>query len=206
MLQGDRRRLELAYSLLLTMPGTPVIRYGDEIGMGENLDLPERECARTPMQWSSEPHGGFTVNKKPFMPVITGGPYGFERVNVADQRHNPNSFLNWFERMIRMRKEILEIGWGDFTILPVEQPEILAMRYDWHNNSVLILHNLGPVSCEVLLHPGVPDERSQRLTNVLSNDHSVASEGGKHRILLEPYGYHWYRVGGLDYLLQRTDF
>jgi maltose alpha-D-glucosyltransferase/alpha-amylase len=206
MLQGDRRRLELAYSLLLTMPGTPVIRYGDEIGMGENLDLPERECARTPMQWSSEPHGGFTAHKEPFMPVITGGPYGFERVNVADQRHNPESFLNWFERMIRMRKEMLEIAWGNFTILPVEQPEILAMRYDWHNNSVLIVHNLGPVSCEVLLHPGVTDERSQRLTNVLSGDHSLAPEGGKHRILLEPYGYHWYRVGGLDYLLHRTDF
>lgn len=206
MLQGDRRRLELAYSLLLTMPGTPVIRYGDEIGMGDNLDLPERECARTPMQWSSEPHGGFTAHKKPFMPVITGGPYGFERVNVADQRHNPDSFLNWFERMIRMRKEMLEISWGDFTILPVDQPEVLAMRFDWQDNSVLIIHNFGAIACEAVVYPGIPGERGQRLTNVLSSDHSIASAGNKHRILLEPYGYHWYRVGGLDYLLHRRDF
>ena len=206
MLQGDRRRLELAYSLLLTMPGTPVIRYGDEIGMGEDLGLPERECARTPMQWSAEPHGGFTLGKKPFMPVITGGPYGFEHVNVADQRHNPNSFLNWFERMIRMRKEILEIGWGDFCILPTSKPEALAMRYDWRNNSVLIVHNLSPVACEAWLDPGIDGERGRRLINVLSGDHSTAADGEKHCILLEPYGYHWYRVGGLDYLLNRSDF
>ena len=76
MLGGDRKRLELAYSLLFTLPDTPVIRYGDELGMGDNLDLPERNCARTPMQWSDEPHGGFTKSDKPFMPVISAGPYG----------------------------------------------------------------------------------------------------------------------------------
>ena len=68
MLDGDRRRLELAYSLMFTLPGTPVIRYGDELGMGDDLDLPERECARTPMQWSTEPHGGFTKSDKPCVP------------------------------------------------------------------------------------------------------------------------------------------
>lgn len=206
MLQGDRRRLELAYSLMLTMPGTPVLRYGDEIGMGDDLRLPERECARTPMQWSTEPHGGFTLNSKPYMPVITGGPYGFEHVNVADQRHNPNSFLNWFERMIRMRKEILEIGWGDFVVLPANKPEVLIIRYDWRNNSFVAVHNLSPVACEAWFDPGVEGERGKRLINVLSGDNSVATEGNRHCILLEPYGYHWYRVGGLDYLLKRTDF
>src|SRR6202522_282305 len=78
MLGGDRRHLELAYSLMFTLPGTPVIRYGDEIGMGDNLDLPERNCARTPMQWSTEPHGGFTKNDNPVLPVITAGPYSYE--------------------------------------------------------------------------------------------------------------------------------
>ena len=77
MLQGDRRRLELAYSLMMTLPGTPVIRYGDEIGMGDDLRLPERNCARTPMQWSTEPHGGFTKSDKSVLPVIDEGPYGF---------------------------------------------------------------------------------------------------------------------------------
>jgi maltose alpha-D-glucosyltransferase / alpha-amylase len=105
MFQGDRRRLELAYSLMMTLPGTPVVRYGDEIGMGDNLKLPERNCARTPMQWSTEPNAGFTKSEKPVLPVISDGPYSFQHVNVADQRRDPNSLLNWMERIIRMRKE-----------------------------------------------------------------------------------------------------
>src|SRR6202041_1249745 len=109
MLGGDRRRLELAYSLMMTLPGTPVIRYGDEIGMGDNLALPERNCARTPMQWSSQPQAGFTKSDHPVLPVISDGPYGFQYVNVADQRRDPNSLLNWMERIIRMRKEVPEI-------------------------------------------------------------------------------------------------
>jgi maltose alpha-D-glucosyltransferase/alpha-amylase len=75
MLEGDRRRLELAYSLMFTLAGTPVIRYGDELGMGYDLNLPERNCARTPMQWSTEPHAGFTKSDKPLLPVISAGPY-----------------------------------------------------------------------------------------------------------------------------------
>jgi maltose alpha-D-glucosyltransferase/alpha-amylase len=86
MLQGDRRRLELAYSLMMTLPGTPVVRYGDEIGIGDDLRLPERNCARTVMQWSTEPNGGFTKSTKPIMPVISAGPYSFQHVNVAAQR------------------------------------------------------------------------------------------------------------------------
>ena len=89
MLDDDRRRLELAYSLLFTLPGTPVIRYGDELGMGDDLKLPERNCARTPMQWSNEPHGGFTQSDKPHVPVISGGPYGYEHINAAIQRRHP---------------------------------------------------------------------------------------------------------------------
>ena len=107
MLGGDPRRLELAYSLMCPLRGTPVIRYGDEIGMGDNLELPERDCARTPMQWSAEPHVGFTESNKPCMPVIDKGPYAYEHVDVAKQRPDPNSMLNWTERIIiRMRKEV----------------------------------------------------------------------------------------------------
>jgi maltose alpha-D-glucosyltransferase/alpha-amylase len=206
MLQGDRRHIELAYSLMMTLPGTPVIRYGDEIGMGDDLRLPERQCARTPMQWSAEPHGGFTANSKPVAPVVSGGPYGFEHVNVAEQRRDPNSLLNWMERMIRMRKEAPEIGWGDFSALRTGAPEVLAMRYDWRNNSVLILHNLSAIPREIRLKASVIGEDADRLVNLLSNDHSLAGESGQHRILLEPYGYRWYRIGGLDYLLKRVEF
>jgi maltose alpha-D-glucosyltransferase/alpha-amylase len=202
MLGGDRRRLELAYSLMLTLPGTPVFRYGDEIGMGENLRLPERNCARTPMQWSTEPQGGFSKNKKPILPVISEGLYGFQHVNVSQQRRDPNSLLNWTERVIRMRKEVPEIGWGEFVVLKTRSREVLAIRYDWRNNSVVFVHNLSASPCEVRLDVGI--ENSECLVNLLSSDNSTAEANGKHCILLESYGYRWYRVGGLDYLLERT--
>ncbi|HEX7933605.1 MAG TPA: alpha-amylase family protein [Paraburkholderia sp.] len=205
MLAGDRRRLELAYSLMLTLPGTPVLRYGDEIGMGDNLRLPERECARTPMQWSAEPNGGFTKHPKPPCPVITDGPYGFERVNVAAQRRDPNSFLNWMERRIRMRREVPEISWGDFDVLRTSRSDVLGLRYDWRNNSVLCLHNFRAEACTVKFRSGCEEPGQKRLINLLSDDHSEEKDDGRHEVVLEPYGYRWYRVGGLDYLLRRSE-
>ena len=203
MLGGDRRRLELAYSLMLTLPGTPVIRYGDEIAMGDNLKLPERNCARTPMQWSTEPNAGFTKSDKPAVPVISSGPYGFEHVNVAAQRRDPNSLLNWMERMIRMRKEVPEIGWGDFHFVSARAKDVLIMRYEWRNNAVVCVHNLSPSPREVSF-PIANGKEPCSLINLLSEDHSQPIDGSdKHRILLEPYGYRWYRVCGLDYLLKR---
>jgi len=202
MLQGDRRRLELSYSIMMSLPGTPVLRYGDEIGMGDNLHLPERNCARTPMQWSTEPQGGFTKNKKPALPVISGGAYGFEHVNVAQQRRDPNSLMNWMERMIRMRKEAPEIGWGQFSILQTRTPEVLAIRYDWRNNSVLVVHNFSATAREVRLEVGVED--SDCLVNLLSRENSDPDASGEHCLILEPYGYRWFRIGGLDYILKRS--
>jgi maltose alpha-D-glucosyltransferase / alpha-amylase len=206
MLEGDRRRIELAYSLMFTLPGTPVVRYGDELGMGDDLKLPERTCARTTMQWSTEPHGGFTKAKKPAVPVISGGPYGFEHVNAAQQRRDPNSLLNWTERIIRMRKEVPEIAWGDFTALPTRDTAVLALRYDWRRNSVVFVHNLDAKPREIAVEVGLEGEEGELLVNLLTEDHShVDKATGKHRILLEPYGYRWYRAGGLDYLLKRSE-
>ena len=204
MLAGNRRHIELAYSLMFTLPGTPVVRYGDEIGMGDNLDLPERVAARTPMQWSTEPHGGFTKNDKPVVPVIENGAYGYPHVNAANQRRDPNSMLNWMERIIRMRKEMPEVGWGDFAILPTRNRAVLAMRYDWQNNSVLFLHNFDAEPCEVTFDVGLRDGSGELLVNVLDEDHSTA-QNGKHCVFLEGYGYRWFRVGGLDYLLKRSE-
>ncbi|MGC2639387.1 MAG: alpha-amylase family protein [Acidobacteriaceae bacterium] len=206
MLHGDRRRLELAYSLMMTLPGTPVLRYGDEIGMGDDLRLPERNCARTPMQWSAEPQAGFTTCEKPVMPLIADGAYGYQQVNVAAQRRNPDSFLNWMERIIRMRKEIPEIGWGDFSFLRLRTPGVLAMEYEWRNNSVLCLHNLMPEPREVRFRVSSKCAgEGNHLINLLSDDHSDADANGRHCIVLEPYGYRWFRVGGLDYILRRTE-
>ncbi|WP_338664430.1 alpha-amylase family protein [Pararoseomonas sp. SCSIO 73927] len=205
MLKGDRRRYELATSLMLTLPGTPVIRYGDEIGMGDDLTLPERECARTPMQWSTEPHGGFTKHDSPPNPVISGGPYGFEHLNVAAQRRDPASLLNWTERVIRMRKEIPEIGSGDYEVVQTDAKDVLALRYDWRGNSVLFLHNLGDEPREIDIDPGAAGSHDSLLINLLAEDHSRPVDGRHHRILMEPYGYRWFRVGGLDYLLRRSE-
>jgi maltose alpha-D-glucosyltransferase/alpha-amylase len=206
MLGGDRRRLELAYSLMFTLPGTPVVRYGDEIGMGDNLALPERACCRTPMQWSTEPHGGFSKSNKPVVPVIAHGPYGFQHVNAADQRRDPNSMLNWTERIIRMRKEVPEIGWGDFKVIKTGDTAVLGVRYDWRNNSALFLHNFADEPREIKFSIGRTDDSSENvLIDLLGSDHSTAHHG-QHSVCLDAYGYRWYRVGGLDYLLKRSEF
>lgn len=204
MLDGDQRRVELAYSLLFTLPGTPVLRYGDEIGMGDDLSLPERECARTAMQWSTEPQGGFTKSDTPATPVISGGAYGFERVNAAHQRRDPDALLNWTERVIRMRKECPEIGWGDVTAIDTGDPGVLALRYDWRNNALLVLHNFKGKPCEAAFDFG-PTGQPVRLVNLLSEDHADPGEDGRYHILLEAYGYRWFRLGGLDYILRRSD-
>jgi maltose alpha-D-glucosyltransferase/alpha-amylase len=205
MLGSDRRRLELAYSLLFTLPGTPVLRYGDEIGMGDDLSLPERMSSRTAMQWSTEPQGGFTAAAKPAIPVIGKGAYGFRHVNVAAQRRLPNSLLNWMERIIRMRAEIPEIGWGQCTVLDAGAPGVLLLRYDWRNNAVLFLHNFTEHPIEVRFRTRRARGNDALLANLLAEKHSRVGRDGRHCVLLEPYGYRWYRCGGLDYLLKRSD-
>ena len=159
---------------MFTLPGTPVIRYGDELGMGDDLDLPERTCARTAMQWSNEPNGGLPKTKSRITPVIDEGPYGYQHINAAVQRRHPDSMLNWTERIIRMRKEVPEIGWGDFAILKVRDPAVLALRYDWRNNSVVFLHNLHEQPREILRRSGREREQGKLLVNLLAEDHSKA--------------------------------
>ncbi len=205
MLDGDRRRIEMAYSLMFTLPGAAVIRYGDELGMGDDLSLPERQCARTPMQWSTEPNAGFSKSENPILPVIHDGPYGYDHVNAAAQRRDPDSLLNWTERIIRMRKEVPEIGWGRFESIATGDSSVLAICYEWRNNSALFVHNLGSAPREISLTVKAAEESGWLLVNLLSEDHSQAGADGRHRLLLEGYGYRWYRVGGLDYLLKRSD-
>ncbi|MEZ5287334.1 MAG: alpha-amylase family protein [Vicinamibacterales bacterium] len=195
MLNNDRRKLELAFSLLFTLPGTPMLQFGDEIGLGDDLSLPERECARTPMQWSDDVNGGFSVARRPVRPVIADPIYGYQRVNVAEQRRDPDSLLNWMERAIRMRKECPEIGWGDWRFLGSDQRDVLVMRYEHQGRSVLIAHNFSDQPRAVSI--AVRDAGDELLVDLLSTFHSRA-EGARHVIQLDPYGYRWFRVGGLD--------
>jgi maltose alpha-D-glucosyltransferase/alpha-amylase len=203
MLGNDRRRLELAFSVLFSLPGTPMMQYGDEIGMGDDLMLDERECARTPMQWTPERHGGFSRADRTVRPCIDDDMYGFRKVNVADQRRDPDSLLNWTERRIRMRKECPELGWGDFTVLRVDVPDVLAIRYGFRGTAMLTLHNFSARRRTVAVDPRC--HGGHLLVNVFDDRHSQC-ENGSHSITLEPYGHRWYRIGGSDTTLNRTPF
>ncbi len=201
---GNRPQLELAYSLMFSLPGTPVLRYGDEIGMGDNLRLRERSSVRTPMQWSEEPQGGFSTARKTILPVIDKGVWAYDRINVEAQRRDPNSMLNWTERMVRLRKECPELGWGKYTILQTHTPSVLAIRYDWRGNSVLTIHNFAEKPQNIAIDMGTPN--SGRLSNLIVGEHSEAQADGKHHIVIEGYGYRWYRVGGLSHILKREKY
>src|SRR6185295_16561090 len=193
MLGNNRQRLELAFSLLFSLPGTPMMQYGDEIGIGDNLRLPERECARTPMQWTAERHGGFSRARRVVRPVIDDDVYGYERVNVADQRRDPESLVNVTERLIRMRKECPELGWGKSEVLATSSDNVLALASTWRGNTVVCVHNFAGEARDVIL--SFPAGRERQLTNLLSRDHSLPDARGRHCISIQPYGYRWYRVG-----------
>jgi maltose alpha-D-glucosyltransferase/alpha-amylase len=196
MLNNDRRRLELAYSLMFSLPGTPVLRYGDEIGLGDDLSLPERDAARTPMQWSPEPNGGFSTARRIVRKVVDDPIYGYTQVNVADQRRDEHSMLNWMERIIRMRRECPEISWGSWKALRLRNDHVLALQYDWDSRTSIFLHNFDEKPCAVRLHVDAP--RGDVLANLLGQTESHADESGRHTIELEPFGYRWFRAGSLN--------
>jgi len=145
MLGNDRRRVEMAYSLQFTLPGTPVLRYGEEIGMGDDLSLKERDAIRTPMQWSGGPNAGFstTPRKKDLhRPVISGGDFGYATVNVEAQRRDPGSLLHWMERMLLTLRECPEFGIGTCTPVDTGDAAVLALHYEAPGGVMLALHNL----------------------------------------------------------------
>ena len=195
MLNGDAARLRLAYSLLLSMPGTPVIFYGEEIGMGENLDVPGRLSVRTPMQWTDEKNAGFSAAAPGRLPrPIPDGQFGPLAVNVASQRRDPDSLLNWFEAMIRRRRECPEWGFGTLTVLDTSDDAVLAHRCDWNASALVAIHNLSSAPCEVRVDLG---DVTGVLTIVdLFNDREPGHdiEGPRLDVKLGSYGYHWFRL------------
>src|SRR3954454_2971689 len=155
MLDGDPDRVRLAWSLMFSLPGTPVILYGDEIGMGEDLALDGRMAVRVPMQWSDDANGGFsTAAKRDLVRPLVKGELGPDRINVATQRRDSDSLLNWMERLIRRRHESPEFGWGTVTLLETRAPALFAHRCDWDDRTVVAVHNLGEARVETTLHLG----------------------------------------------------
>ena len=195
MVDGDLRRLRLAYSLMFTLPGTPVINYGEELGMGDDLSLEERNPARTPMQWSSEPNGGFSTapSDQLALPVVAQGKYSYKNLNVIDQRRDPNSLLNWMERAIRMRKECPEFGWGTWQIIETGNPCVFAHRSSWRSGVVIAVHNLAKESCTVTLK--LNDDEGKQLIDLLGDQPYEAKAVTSHDVHLEGYGYRWFHVG-----------
>jgi maltose alpha-D-glucosyltransferase / alpha-amylase len=192
MLGGDERRVKLAYSLQFTLRGTPVLRYGEEIGMGEDLSLRGRDAIRTPMQWSFKPNGGFTHAREPVRPVISGGQFGYEKVNVTAQRHDPGSLLAWFERMIRTLRESPEIGEGTCRHVDVPAPRgVLAHRADGATGTMVFLHNLTEEPARVDLSELAAE--GDHPNDVLA-DAEYPPVDKLDRLDLHGYGYRWIRL------------
>ena len=194
MLDNERRRLEMIYSLQVTLPGTPVLRYGEELGMGDDLSLPERDAIRTPMQWTADANAGFSVAPADRLrrPVITKGAFDYRKVNVAAQRRDPLSLLMWMERMLHTLRECPEFAVG--TCAPVDSgdPSVLSVRYDAPGGAMLAVTNLGADSRTVDLgpQPGAAGDPVEVFANRSYDPVGPALKG----LELDGYGYRWIRL------------
>jgi maltose alpha-D-glucosyltransferase/alpha-amylase len=144
LMEGDRRRIELMNGLLMSMPGTPILYYGDEIGMGDNIYLGDRNGVRTPMQWNGGWNAGFS-NADPeqlYSPIISNPVYGYQAVNVESQRRYDHSLLSWMKRLIRLRKSSPVFGRGTMEILKPQNHRVLAYIREFGNERVLVVSNL----------------------------------------------------------------
>jgi maltose alpha-D-glucosyltransferase / alpha-amylase len=189
MLGGNRHRIELAYSLYVSLPGVPLIRYGDEIGMGEDLALPERLPVRTPMQWDSTPNAGFSSasSEKLIRRPITSGPFGAERVNVAAQEEDPKSLLQWVRRLVRARRACPELSSGTGEAFDTGEPAVFGLRVTGDGGGVVTLHNLADRPAMVRV-----DCPGSRLIPVFGDGLAEGPSGNEVR--LTGYGYRWFRV------------
>ena len=195
MLNGDRRHVELAYALQFAMPGTPVLRYGEEIGMGENLALPDRDAIRTPMQWSDTDNAGFSTapSEELVVPVSKTGRFGARRVNVRAQQRDPDSLLRWFQQLIGVVRECPEIGIGDCRVVDVPAPRsVLIHRFDSPTGAVLLLHNLAdvPVTVDVGKDQAGPDRPWEVFADSAYRRPTRALTG----IDLTGWGFRWFRL------------
>jgi trehalose synthase len=195
MLGGDGPRLRMAWSLMLSLPGTPVIFMGDEIGMGENLSIPDRMSVRVPMQWSGERNGGFSsAAAKALVRPVRGGRFGPKQVNVAAQRRDDNSLLNFLERLIRRRKESPEFGWGSSTLIETTAGQLFAHRCDWQGSRVAAVHNLSGTKARANLDLGVSKGERVAIDDLLEQREHRPNADGTLDVELDGYGYLWLRV------------
>ena len=198
MVDGDARRMRLVYSLAFALPGAPVLFYGEEIGMAENLAIAGRLSVRAPMQWANEVNGGFSTAPadKLCRPLVPGRTWGPAAINVADQLRDPGSLLSWMERLIRRRRETPEISFGEWTLLPVEEACVCAMRYDWGERTVIVAHNLADRKHQFSF--GLEQRQGQSkpvgLTDLFGDGEFALARDGTVTMTLSGYGCRWLRV------------
>ncbi|KHL01904.1 alpha-amylase family protein [Sinomonas humi] len=210
MLDGDPRRIRLVYSLLFTLPGTPVLYYGEEIGMGEDLSAEGRMAVRTPMQWTAEPSAGFsTAPPDKLVSRIPEGGYGPRYVNVSAARRDPDSLLNFITRLAQRYRECPELGWGTHEVLEHPVASVLAHRVTWEDASMVALHNLSPEAATVPLRLGRPPSGSSPdapacwehvvlldllRSGVYPDEGLPVGEDGAVEVPIEGYGHAWLRI------------
>jgi maltose alpha-D-glucosyltransferase/alpha-amylase len=196
LMERDRRRIELMNALLLTMPGTPVLYYGDEIGMGDNIFLGDRDGVRTPMQWSPDRNGGFSKADPASLtlPAIQDPLYGFAAVNVEAQERDRHSLLNWVKRMLAVRRQHHAFGRGTQKFLRPANRRILAYLRQHEGETILCVANLGrnAQAVELDLH-----EFEGATPVELSGGEAFPKIGQlPYLLMLPPYGFLWFQLGG----------
>jgi maltose alpha-D-glucosyltransferase/alpha-amylase len=193
LMSNNRKKIELLNYLLFSMPGTPVIYYGDEIGMGDNFYLGDRNGVRTPMQWSSDRNAGFSEAnpQKLYLPVILDPEYHYESVNVEMQHRNTSSLLWWMKRMINKRKQYKSLSRGDMKFIPSENPKILAFTRTYEDETMLVIVNLSrytqPVELDLSTFKGfAPIEVFSK------NKFPLVKEDAPYFFTMGPYDCQWF--------------
>jgi maltose alpha-D-glucosyltransferase/alpha-amylase len=193
LLDNDRRKIELMNSMLFTLPGAPIIYYGDEIGMGDNIWLPDRNGVRTPMQWTDGPNAGFSSASadKLYAPVICDETYGYEKVNVENQRADRQSLFQTVRHMIATRKQTRAFSRGELAFLEPNDPAILAFLRTWENERILVVHNLADAPRQVVFE--LADFAGATPVDMLTDREMPVVTPEGFALTLDPYGFVWLR-------------
>jgi maltose alpha-D-glucosyltransferase / alpha-amylase len=194
LMDNGRRRIELMHSLLFTLPGTPVLYYGDEIGMGDNIYLGDRNGVRTPMQWTGDRNSGFSRSDyaRLFAPVIADPVYGYQSINVEAQERQKSSLLQWVKRMIRIRQRYPVFAMGSLKFLATENRKVLAFVREWQGQSVLVICNLSRFA-----QPAVLDLRElagQIPVELIGETAFPRISDLPYQLSMGPYMFLWFRL------------
>ncbi|MEO1051867.1 MAG: maltose alpha-D-glucosyltransferase [Bacteroidota bacterium] len=205
MMDNDRRKIELLYTLLFSLPGSPIIYYGDEIAMGDNVYLGDRHGVRTPMQWNADSNAGFSrANPQQlYLPVVSDPTYRYESVNVANQESNPSSILWWLKNTIAMRKRLTAFSRGEITFLESSNAKILAFSRSYQGQHIIVVSNLSKYSQATSLN--LEAFKDSGLTEVFSQNKFLDVDQDQYPITIGPYGYFWFSVETPDVDNQTAD-